>query len=90
MSRVVFVTGSAGGVGLETLQHQGTLRKSNGGSCNVLDRSSRKAVEMIAATIWRNFVCFLLKTRDHRACNIRLPALPERENRNIQGYLQLP
>jgi hypothetical protein len=31
MSRVAFVTGSTGGVGVGNLQHGGALRKSNGG-----------------------------------------------------------
>ena len=79
MARVFFVTGSAGLVGY--LQHRSTLRKSIGGSGNVLDTSSRRSVEMIAATIWRNFVRFRLKTRHNRPRNLRLPALPERENR---------
>jgi hypothetical protein len=32
MARILFVTGSAGGVGVETVHHRGTLRKANGGS----------------------------------------------------------
>jgi hypothetical protein len=50
MKRILFVTGGAGGVGLETLQHQGTLRKSNGGSCDVLNSSLMRAVMMFLPT----------------------------------------
>ena len=46
MVRILFVTGSAGGVGIETLQHWGTLRKSNGGSCDVLNSSLMRAATM--------------------------------------------
>ena len=46
MERILFVTGGAGGVGLETLQHQGTLRNSNGGSSDVLNSSLMRAVTM--------------------------------------------
>jgi hypothetical protein len=75
MARVFFVTGSAGLVGY--LQHRGALQRSIGDSCNVLGTSSRRSVEMIAATIWRNRVRFRLKTRHNRPLNLRLPALPE-------------
>ena len=75
MARVFFVTGSAGLVGC--LQHRSTLRKSIGDSGNVLGISSRRSVEMIAATIRRNRVRFRLKTRHNRPRNLRLPALPE-------------
>ena len=51
MVRILFVTGSAGGVGVGNLQHRGALRKSNGGSGNVLGTSSRRSVKVIAATI---------------------------------------
>jgi hypothetical protein len=43
MARILFVTGSAGGVGVETLQHRGTLQKSNGDSCDVLNSSLMRA-----------------------------------------------
>ena len=81
MARIFFVTGSAGGVGVETLQHRSTLRKLNGGSRNVLNTSSTRSVKVIAATIWRNFVRSRIKTRHNRPRNLRLPTLPERENR---------
>jgi hypothetical protein len=54
-------------------------------SGNVLDTSSRRPAEMIAAIMSRNFVRFLLKTRNNRPRKLRLPALPERENHNIHG-----
>ncbi len=75
MARVFFVTGSAGLVGY--LQHRSTLRNTVGDSGNVLDTSSRRSVEMIAASIRRNCVPFRLKTRHNRPRNLRLPALPE-------------
>ena len=83
MATVFFVTGSAGLVGY--LQLRGTLRKSIVGSGNVLGTSSKRSVEMIVATMSRNFVRFPLKTRHNRPRNPRLPALPVRENQNIHG-----
>jgi hypothetical protein len=77
MASVFFVTGSADLVGY--LQHRDVLRKSIGCSGNVLGTSSRRSVEMIAATMSRNFVRFSLKTRYNRPHNLRLPALPERK-----------
>ena len=50
MERILFVTGGAGGVGLETLQHQGTLRNSNGGSSDVLNSSLMRAAMMFPPT----------------------------------------
>jgi hypothetical protein len=81
MARILFVTGSDRGVGVGNLQCRGALRKSNGGSGNVLGTSSRRSVKVIAATIWRNLVRFRLKARHNRPRNLRLPTLPERENR---------
>ncbi len=83
MATVFFVTGSAGLVGY--LQHRGALRKLIGGSGNVLDTSSRRSVEMIAATVRGNRVRFRLKARHNRPGSLRLPALPERENQNMRG-----
>jgi hypothetical protein len=74
MARVFFVTDSAGLVG--DLQHRVALRKSIGDSGNVLGTSSRRSVEMIVATMSRNFVRFHIKTRHNRPRNLRLPALP--------------
>jgi hypothetical protein len=90
MARILFVTGSAGGVGIGNLQHWIALRKSNGGSRSVLNTSSTRSVKVIAATIWRNLVRFRLKTRHNRPRNLRLPALPERENLNMHGYTWSP
>ena len=50
MERILFVTGGAGGVGLETLQHQGTLRNSNDGSSDVLNSSLMRAAMMFPPT----------------------------------------
>ena len=46
MARILFVTGSAGGVGVRNLQHRDALRKSNGGSRIVLNSSLMRAVTM--------------------------------------------
>ncbi len=46
MGRVLFVTGSAGGVGLGNLQHWCALRKSNGGTRNVVNSSQMRAATM--------------------------------------------
>jgi hypothetical protein len=75
MTRVFFVTGSAGLVGY--LEHRSTLPKTIGDSGNVLGTSLTRSVEMIAASIQRNRVSFRLKTRLNRPHNLRLPALPE-------------
>jgi len=75
MARVFFVKGSAGLVG--HIQHRGALQRSIGDSGNVLDTSSARSVEMIAATTRRNRVRFRLKTRHNRPRNLRLPVLPE-------------
>jgi hypothetical protein len=85
MERILFVTASAGGVVFGNLQHQDALRKSTGGSHNVFNTSSTRSVKVIAATMWRNLVCFPFKTRHNRPRNLRLPALPDRENINIPG-----
>ena len=47
MARILFVTGSAGGVGVENLQHQGALRKSSCGSRIVLNSSLMRSATMI-------------------------------------------
>jgi hypothetical protein len=46
MARILFVTGSAGGVEVGNLQHRGTLRKLNGGSRDVLNSSLMRSVTM--------------------------------------------
>jgi hypothetical protein len=43
MSRVLFVMGIAGGVGVAYLQYGGAQRKSNGASRNVLNSSLMRA-----------------------------------------------
>ena len=88
MARDFFVTDSAGLVG--DLQHRVALRKSIGDSGNVVNTSSRRSMEMVAATILRNLVRFRLKTRDNRPRNLRLPVLPVRENQNMYGDTQSP
>lgn len=45
--RILFVTGSTGGVGIETVHHWGTLRQTNGGSCDVLNSSLARAATII-------------------------------------------
>ena len=46
MARILFVTGSAGGVGVGNLQHWGALRRSNGGSRIVLNSSLMRSATM--------------------------------------------
>ena len=46
MARILFVTGSADGVEVGNLQHQDDLRKSNGGSRNVLNSSLMRSATM--------------------------------------------
>ena len=46
MARILFVTGSAGGVGVGNLQHRSALRKSNGGFRIVLNSSLMRSVTM--------------------------------------------
>jgi hypothetical protein len=88
MARDFFVTDSAGLVG--DLQHRVALRKSIGDPGNAPDTSSRRSMEMVAATMSRNLVRFRLKTRDNRPRNLRLPVLPVRENQNMYGDTQSP
>jgi hypothetical protein len=90
MARILFVTGSAGGVGIGNLHHWGALRKSKSGFRSVLNTSSTRSVKVIAPTIWRNLVRFHLKTRHNHPRNLRLPALPERESLNMHGYTRSP
>jgi len=83
MVRVFLVTGSDGLA--DYLPNRNVLRKSIGCSGNVLDASSKRSVEMIAATKLRNLVRFHIKTRHNRPRNLRLPALSGRENQNMNG-----
>ena len=50
MEQILFVTGSAGGVGIETVHGRGTLRKANGDSCDVLNSSLMRAAMMFPPT----------------------------------------
>ena len=47
MARILFVTGSVGGVGVGNLQHRGALRRSNGGFRIVLNSSLMRSSTMI-------------------------------------------
>ena len=75
MVRILFVTGSAGGVGVETLQHRGTLRKSNGGSCDVLNSSLMRAATMFPPSDELHNI--LLANRPD--------AIPDENNITVQG-----
>jgi hypothetical protein len=46
MERILFVTGSAGGIGVWNRQHLNALRKSNGGSRSVLNTWLMRSVTM--------------------------------------------
>jgi hypothetical protein len=78
MERILFVTGSAGGVGVETLHRRDTLRKSNGGSCDVLNSSLMRAATM--------------PTPSDRLHNVLLAnrpdAIPDENNITVQGILE--
>jgi hypothetical protein len=75
MERILFVMGGAGGVGLETLQHQGTLRKASGGSCDLLNSSLMRAATM-----------FLPSEILHNDLLANSPdAIPDKNNITVQG-----
>ena len=78
MERRLFVTGGAGGVGLETLQHQGTLRNSNGGSSDVLNSSLMRSATMFPPS--DNLHNVLLANRPD--------AIPDENNITAQGILE--
>ena len=78
MARILFVTGSAGGVGVETLQHRAALRKSNGGSRNVLNSSLMRSVTMTPPSDDLHNV--LLANRPD--------AIPDKNNITVQGILE--
>jgi hypothetical protein len=78
MERILFVTGGAGGVGLETLQHQGTLRNSNGGSSDVLNSSLMRSATMFPPS--DNLHNVLLANRPD--------AIPDENNITVQGILE--
>jgi hypothetical protein len=78
MSRVVFVTGSACGVGVGNLQHGCALRKSNGGSRDVLNLSLMRSVTMLPPNDDLHNV-LLAKRPD---------AIPDENNITVQGILE--
>ena len=78
MAQILFVTGSAGGVEVGTLQHRGTLRKSNGGTCNALSSSLMRTATMS-----------LLSDKLHNVFLANRPdAIPDENNITVQGILE--
>jgi hypothetical protein len=78
MARILFVTGSAGGVGVGNLQHRGALRRSNGGFRIVLNSSLMKSVTMTPPSDDLHNV--LLANRPD--------AIPSENNITVQGILE--
>ena len=78
MARVFFVTGSAGGIGCETLQDRRALRKSTRGSQIVLISSLMKAATMSPPSDRLHNV-FLAN---------RLDAIPDENNITVQDVLE--
>ena len=78
MARILFVTGSAGGVGVGNLQHRGALRRSNGGSRIVLNSSLMRSVTMSPPSDDLHNV--LLANRPD--------AIPDKNNITVQGILE--
>jgi hypothetical protein len=78
MARILFVTGSAGGVGVGNLQHRGALRRSNGSSRNVLNSSLMRSVTMSPPSDDLHNV--LLANRPD--------AIPDKNNITVQGILE--
>ena len=78
MVRILFMTGSAGGEGVETVHHRGTLRKANGGSCDVLNSSLMRAGTMSPPSD-RLHNDFLANRPD---------AIPDKNNITVQGILE--
>jgi hypothetical protein len=78
MARILFVTGSAGGVEVETLQHRGTLRKPNGGFRIVLNSSQTRAATMSPPSDKLHNV--LLANRPD--------AIPDENNITVRGILE--
>jgi hypothetical protein len=78
MVRILFVTGSAGGVGIGNLQHRGALRKSNGGFRIVLNSSLMRSVTMTPPSDDLHNV--LLANRPD--------AIPDKNNITVQGILE--
>jgi hypothetical protein len=78
MERILFVTGRAGGVGVETLQHRVALRKSNGGSRIVLNSSLMSAAMMFPPTDKLHNVLLANRTDD----------IPDENNITVQCILE--
>jgi hypothetical protein len=78
MAQIFFVTGSAGGVGVETLQHQGALRKSNSGFRSVLNTWLMRSVTMSPPSD---------KLHNDFLAN-RPDAIPHENNITVQGILE--
>ena len=78
MARILFVTGNAGGVGVENLQHRGALRKSNGGSRIVLNSSLMRSVTMTPPS---GDLHNVLHANRH-------DAIPDENNITVRGILE--
>jgi len=78
MARILFVTGSAGGVGVGNLQHRGALLRSNGGSRIVLNSSLMRSVTMSPPSDDLHNV--LLANRPD--------TIPDKNNITVQGILE--
>ena len=78
MARILLVTDSAGGVGVENLQHRYALRKANGGSCDVLNSSLMRSVTMSPPSDDLHNV-LLANSSD---------AIPDKNNITVQGILE--
>ena len=76
MVRILFVTGRTGGVGVGNMQHRGTLRKSNGGSRNVLNPSLMRSVTITPPS--NDLHNALLANRPNAA--------PDQNNITVQGF----
>ena len=78
MVRILFVTGSAGGVGVGNLQHRGALRRSNGGSRIVLNSSLMRSVTMSPPS-----------DRLHNVLLANRPdVIPDKNNITVRGILE--
>jgi len=78
MARIFCVTGSAGGAGVGNLQYLGVLRKSNGGSRNVLNSSLMRSVAMTPPS---GDLHNVLHANRH-------DAIPDENNITVQGILE--
>jgi hypothetical protein len=78
IARILFVTGIAGGVGVETVQHRGILRKSNGGSRIVLNLSLMRAATMSPPS----------EILHNDLLASRLDAIPDKNNLTVPNILE--